>query len=136
VFIVILGGRSMAEIQDWYHAHLGVARAPEIPSKISVLADAYGDSPDTLYTIAALPLHGQAFIEADAMPAGVAPRPCVPGELPPAIAIVTFEVDVLPSGVDWITAPRTHAGAPYAGRRAGTCVGPAGELVELVEARR
>jgi hypothetical protein len=136
VFIVILGGRTMAEIQDWYHSRLGVPRAPEIPSKISVLANAYGEPVDTLYSIAALPLRGQAFIEADAMPAGVAARPCVPGELPPAIAIVTFEVDSLPTNVGWIEPPRAHAGAPYAGLRAGTCVGPAGELVELVEARR
>lgn len=132
VFIVILGGRTMAGMQDWYHERLGVPRAPEIPSKISVLANAYGVSVDTVYSIAALPLDGQAFIEADAMPAAATERPCVPGELPPAIAIVTFEVESLPQGVDWIEPPRVRDGAPYAGRRSGTCIGPAGELVELV----
>jgi hypothetical protein len=133
VFIMILGGRTMDGIQDWYAARLGVARAPVIPSKISVLAHAYGESVDTLYSIAALPLHGQSFIEADAMPAAVAPRPCAPGELPPAIAIVTFEVDALPEGLAWLDEPRRHDGLTNRGARSAVCVGPTGELVELVE---
>jgi hypothetical protein len=133
VFIMILGGRTMDELQDWYASRLGVARAPVIPSKISVLAHAYGDSPDTLYAIAALPLSGQSFIEADAMPAAVAPRPCLPGELPTAIAIVTFEVDALPDGIEWLAPPERHDGLGNRGARSAVCVGPAGELVELVE---
>lgn len=132
VFIVILGGRSLDELQDWYHAKLGVPRAPVMPSRISVLADAYGESPETLYPIAALPLAGRSFIEADAMPAAVAPRPCLPGELPPALALVTFEVPTLPDGLDWLSPPVELDGRPYAGRRSATCVGPAGELIELV----
>lgn len=133
VFIMILGGRTMDEIQDWYATRLGVARAPVIPSKISVLAHAYGESPDTLYSIAALPLNGQSFIEADAMPAAVAPRPCLPGELPPAIAMVTFEVDALPDGLAWLGPPQRHAGLANRDGRSAVCIGPAGELVELVE---
>ncbi len=133
VFIVILGGRTMDELQDWYEAKLGVPRAPVIPSKISVLAHAYGESPDTLYSIAALPLGGQAFIEADAMPAAVSPRPCLPGELPPAIAMVQFEVDALPDGVAWLSPPQRFDGLAGRGGRSAVCVGPAGELVELVE---
>jgi hypothetical protein len=135
VFIMILGGRSMTELQDWYAAKLGVPRAPEIPSKISVLAHAYGHSPETLYSIAALPLPGQAFIEADAMPAGVLPRPCLPGELPPAIAMVTFEVDALPDGLAWLAPPARHGGLANGDGTSAVCVGPAGELIELVTRR-
>jgi hypothetical protein len=133
VFIVILGGRTMDEVQDWYATHLGVPRSPVIPSRISVLANAYGESPDTLYSIAALPLSGQAFIEADAMPAAVLQRPCLPGELPPAISMVTFEVGTLPENLPWFTAPQRFDGLANAGGRSAVCRGPAGELIELVE---
>lgn len=133
VFIMILGGRTMDELQAWYATNLGVPNAPVIPSRISVLAEAYGDPPDTLYSIAALPLRGQSFIEADSMPAAATPRPCLPGELPPAIAIVTFEVDELPEGVPGLGAAMNHDGLANAGGRSAVCIGPAGELIELVE---
>ena len=132
VFIVILGGATMEGLQDAYASRFGVPRAPVIPSKISVLANAYGAPADTLYSIAALPLRGQSFIEADAMPAAAEPRPCLPGELPPAIAIVSFEAETLPAGVEWLAPPAALPGLPYRGRLAGTCRGPAGELVEVI----
>jgi hypothetical protein len=133
VFIVILGGRSIDELQDWYEKHLGVPRAPVIPSRISVLANTYGESTDTLYSIAALPLSRQAFIEADAMPSAALPRPCLPGELPPAIAMVSFEVDALPDGLAWFAPPQRFDGLANAGARSAVCRGPAGELIELIE---
>jgi len=132
VFIVILGGETMESLQDAYATRFGVPRAPVIPAKVSVLARAFGEPEDTLYSIAALPLRGQSFIEADAMPAAVAPRPCLAGELPPAIAIVSFESATLPAGVEWLAPPTALPGLAYRGRLAGTCRGPAGELIELI----
>lgn len=136
VFIVILGGRTMDDIQDWYHARLAVPRAPVMAARISVLANARGAPEDTLYDIAAVPLAGQAFIEADVMPAGTLERTALPGELPPGIALVSFEVDELPDGLAWLGEPATVAARPYGGRRSATCLGPAGERVELIVARR
>jgi catechol 2,3-dioxygenase-like lactoylglutathione lyase family enzyme len=132
VFIVILGGGTLDSLQDYYHERLGVPRAPAMPSVISVLSAQYGLARDYLHPIAALPLPGQCYIEADAMPPGVLPRPCRPGELPPGVAIVSFAVDRLPDG-GAIGGIATCATPPYDGSRAQLCVGAAGELIELIE---
>ena len=137
VFIVILGGQSLDGLQDFYHAELGVPRAAPMSSVVSVLSAAYDLPPDHRHRIAALPLTGQCYIEADEMPEAAAPRPCEPGQLPPGISIVSFEVGppVPPSLGSRLAEPCLQPGLLYDGRRAVTCVGAAGELVELIEAR-
>jgi catechol 2,3-dioxygenase-like lactoylglutathione lyase family enzyme len=132
-FIVILGGPSVAVISDFYSKHLGVAPAPLMSGVISVLSNAHGMPPDTPHELAALALRGQSFIEADAMPAGTLPRSSDGDELPPAISMVSFGVDARPSTVDGLAPPAALPQAPYHGRRAGVCVGAAGELIELIE---
>ena len=135
VFIVILGGASLGSLQDYYHRQFGVARAPVMPSVVSVMSARYDLPRDHLHPIAALPLRGQCYIEADQMPAQVAARPCDPGQLPPGIAMVTFEVDRLPQDLPSALGPAVAPpGLPYAGRAARGCVGATGELIELVEA--
>ena len=135
VFIVILGGASLEALQDHYHAQFGVPRAPAMPSVVSTLSVRYGLPADYRHPIAALAVGGQCYIEADQMPAGAVPRPCLPGELPPGIAMVSFEVERLPEGPSSGAGPAERiASLPYAGRRACICVGPAGELIELIEA--
>jgi hypothetical protein len=133
VFIVILGGTSVAEVNRWYSTHLGVGSAPVISAVISVLSNAHALPTDTRHDLAALALHGQSYIEADSMPPGTLPRDGAPGELPPGISMVTFIVDRLPTSVEYLHAPAALSGAPYCGRRAGVCTGPAGELIELIE---
>jgi hypothetical protein len=134
VFIVILGGSNLASLQDHYHQQLGVARVPVMHSVVSTLSARYGLPADFQHPIAALPLGGKCYIEADQMPDAAIARPCAPGELPPAIAMVSFEVEALadqPSGSLGTT--ERPPSLPYAGRRTRTCVGPAGELIELIE---
>lgn len=135
VFIVIVGGPSVGALNAWYTEHLGVARAPIIPAVISVLSNAHGLPADTRHELAALTLSGQSYIEADAMPAGTLARTAADGELPPAIAMVGFEVDALPSTPEYLGSPETVPIAPYHGRRVGLCTGAGGELVELIETR-
>ena len=135
VFIVILGGASLDALQDYYHLQFGVARAPVMPSVVSVISARYGLPRDFRHPIAALQVRGQCYIEADQMPAAVAPRPCDPGQLPPGIAMVSFEIDRLPDALPSALGPAQSApGLPYDGRRSRTCVGAAGELIELIEA--
>jgi len=133
VFIVILGGESLENLQDYYQLQHGLARAPVMPAAIGALSVQYGLPEDQLHPIAALQIGGQCYIEADQMPAAVKPRPCEPGHLPPGVAMVSFEVDSLPEFVPG-TLGEAHAskGLPYAGRRSCTCVGGAGELIELI----
>jgi hypothetical protein len=47
---------------------------------------------------------------------------------------VSFTVSTWPTGLEWIAPPRALPQAPYYGRRAGVCVGAAGEWIELIEA--
>jgi catechol 2,3-dioxygenase-like lactoylglutathione lyase family enzyme len=134
VFIVIVGGPSVAQVNDFYHRHFGVAKAPVIPVVISVVSQAHGLPPDSRHDLAALALLGQSYIEADTMPPGTLPRTSVGDELPPAISMVSFVVERLPDALPWLAPPRTLSPAPYHGRRTAVCVGAAGELIELIEA--
>jgi catechol 2,3-dioxygenase-like lactoylglutathione lyase family enzyme len=133
VFIVILGGPSVQDVNAFYEAHFEVPDAAVVPCVISVLSNAHGIPADTRHDLAALPLQGQSYIEVDRMPSGTRPRDSRDGELPPAIAIVSFGIKQLPTTLDWISPPRALAQAPYHGRRAGLCRGVAGELIELIE---
>ncbi|MFM7395802.1 MAG: hypothetical protein ACKO42_01620 [Gammaproteobacteria bacterium] len=133
VFIVILGGPSVQQVNAFYREHFGVAEAAVVPVVISVLSKAHGMPPDTGHDLAALPLQGQSYIEVDRMPAATKPRDAREGELPPAISMVTFGVKQLPAGLEWIAPPRALPEAPYHGRRAALCRGAAGELIELIE---
>jgi len=134
VFIVVLGGASLESLQDFYHEQFGLLRAPVMHSVVSTLSARYGLPADYRHPIAALPVGGQCYIEADQMPPTAARRPSAPGELPPGIAMVSFEVARLPEPLLSSLGPTGRpAGLPYGGRRACTCVGPAGELIELIE---
>jgi catechol 2,3-dioxygenase-like lactoylglutathione lyase family enzyme len=134
VFIVILGGSSLEALQDHYHARFGVPRVPAMQSVVSTLSAKYMLPPDHRHPIAALPVGGQCYIEADQMPGAAIARPCDPGELPPAIAMVSFEVDPFPTSPPGALGPTERPPSPpYGGRRTSSCVGPAGELIELIE---
>jgi catechol 2,3-dioxygenase-like lactoylglutathione lyase family enzyme len=133
-FIVILGGSSLDLLQDFYHGRFGVARAEAMPSVISVLSAPYGLPRDYRHAIAALEIAGQCYIEADEMPPGAVARPCEPGQLPPGIAMVSFEVDRLPDTASSLGPAHRSPALPYGGRRSLACLGAAGELIELVEA--
>ena len=134
VFIVICGGPSVAELNAFYARHFGVAIAAVIPAIISVLSNAHGMASDSKHDLAAIALHGQSYIEADSMPAGTLARDSIAGELPPGIASVSFGIDSLQATTArFLAPPRALSEAPYRGRRAATCVGAGGELIELVE---
>ena len=54
--------------------------------------------------------------------------------LPPGNALVSLAMTNLAAcDAAWISPPVRRDGPLYEGRRAGTCIGPAGELLELVE---
>ena len=108
-FIVILGGPSMDALQDFYAERFGVPRAPAVESRVKGMSAAFGLDPEHRYPIAALPLAGKCLIEVDQMPDAAAPRKTRPQQLPPGIAIVSFD-----------------------GRQSGCLRGPADEIVELV----
>ena len=134
VFIVILGGRTAAGVNQFYREQFELAMAPVIPGVISVISNAHGLPSETPHELAAITLSGQSFIEADTMPASTTPRPEIAGELPPAISMVSFGVDSIERVRPlWLAPARTLPMAPYHGRRAAVCAGAAGEWIELIE---
>jgi catechol 2,3-dioxygenase-like lactoylglutathione lyase family enzyme len=111
-FIVIVGGSSLQSLQDFYASAFGVARAAAVESRVQTMALAFGLSRETRFRIAALPLRGDCYIEADEMPTSARALPTDPADLVPGISMVSFH--------------GSGTGAPRVLR------GSAGELLELV----
>lgn len=128
VFIVILGGPSMADLQDYYARHFEVPNAPVMESRVKGMSAAFGKSPDHKYPIAALPLAGRNLIEVDEMPAQATARPAPRGQLPAGIAMVSFASTAI-AGADY-----RRDEPPYRGAAGASCLtGPAGELIEVIQ---
>lgn len=114
-FIVIVAGPSLDALISFYTERFAVPETARMESRVKAMSEAFGLSPEHRYAIAALPLRGRSYIEADQMPPEAQP-PDAPGDqLPPGIAIVSF------------------ATAPDARPASVSCtVGPAGEMIELI----
>ncbi len=128
-FIVILAGESMSSMQAFYARQFDVAHAPVLESRITLASKAFGLPAEQKYPIAALSLQDQSFIEVDEFPAAAMPRNAPPGELPPGIAIVSFQCN---ASADSVNPLSSLSGAPYGERLTGCCRGASGELIELL----
>ncbi len=134
VFIVILGGPSVAAINEFYTRHFGVAKAAVMP--VRDLGGLAGARPAARlrHDLAALALTRPVLHRGRHH---ARRRPCrrsaAHGELPPAISMVSFGVERLPDTLGWIAPPTALPQAPYHGRRAAVASGAAGELIELIE---
>ncbi|MDJ0653905.1 MAG: hypothetical protein QNJ40_07120 [Xanthomonadales bacterium] len=134
VFIMVVGARELEPLADFY-GELGNRVVGPFPYRVSVLSRSYGLPPGTLYDLKIAVLSNRFLIELDDYPDQVEPRDRGPGELPPGVAMVTFEVEDLDAlNLPWQSPPSLRQVAPYAGRRSATAIGPAGEFIELVEA--
>jgi hypothetical protein len=112
VFIVIVGGPSLGDLLEFYTSRFGVPEPQRMESRVKAMSEAFGLSPEHRYPIAALPLRGHCYIEADQMPPLARPPVAAGKHLPPGIAIVSFRSEECESPA---------------------CVtGPAGELIEVL----
>lgn len=110
VFIVIVGGPSLDDLLGFYCSTYAVPQPQRMESRVKAMSEVFGLSPEHRYQIAALPLGGSCYIEADQMPPGATPA-ASGTTLPPGIAVVSF---------------RGAKGA------ANVChIGAAGEIIEL-----
>lgn len=139
-FIVVVAGPDFQPLLRWWVDHFQLRERPVRQSKVRVLQDAQGLGPDHAFELSAIGMrqHGN-LVELDAYPNGegfvASPRPRIAGHLPPGNAIASFEVeDLEPYAAMAIDLPERRFEAAYGGRRVCTLVGPAGELVELIEA--
>jgi hypothetical protein len=134
VFIVVVGGNNLSALREFYADKFRLTISPPAPYRISVLSNAHGLDPEQLHPLSVARLSSRFLIELDQYPPTATVRPCRSGELPPGVSIVSFTVDSLddvPSNFIQPSANINHP--PYNGRKIAVAVGPAGELVELIE---
>jgi hypothetical protein len=137
-FIMVVAGPDARVLTDFYVQQLGTTEAFFMQSPVNVISRAQGLPPDHLFPLALVRL--RAFsnsIEIDGYPPGTGPRPVAEGELPPGVSITSFTVPDLDAldPATFITPPVRPGGVAYGDNRVATIVGPAGELIELVEER-
>lgn len=130
VFIMVVAGPDIQALQDWYADTFNLERGNINNSPIALINRAQGIPEDSERPITTLRLknHGNLF-ELDGYGDHTGPRPRNEGELPPGVAMTSVTVDSLDDiNADFLTKPV----AAY-GTRTATAVGPAGELLELIE---
>lgn len=139
-FIVVNAGPDFSTLLRWYVDHFDLRERPVRQSKVEVLQNAQGLGRDQTFELSAIGMRQRGnLLELDGYPNGAGyvagPRPRASGHLPPGNALASFEVaDLEPYAALAIRPPETRMEAAYIGRRACTILGPAGELLELVEA--
>lgn len=132
-FIVIVGGASLDDMQQYFNDAFGVPRGQAMESRVQTMALEFGLSREHRFRIAALPLTGRCYIEADQMPAEAAALPLIHRELPAGIAMVSFDLKATAGQDGSSRTPPPDAGPPYADATAVDCVrGAAGEILELI----
>ena len=89
-FIVVLAGKSLDEMQDYFHENFALAKATIIESRIRSISRVFNYPEDTKYKAAALTLKGQSMIELDELPKEGNKRYSLEGYLPAGIAMVSF----------------------------------------------
>lgn len=133
-FIVVVGGPDIDELRAFYAEVLGLPVSPAQDVRMSVMSNANGLDPETLHPLAIAQLPSRFLIELDQYPPQATTRPQRHLELPPGMAMVSFTVASLDPFRDRLVAPAvTLKEAPYENSLAGVLVGPAGELIELIE---
>lgn len=134
LFIAILGTPDRAGSMAWYQATLGLIDGGTYSIPYSMINKAFDLPADHMTTISMAQAGRMPIVEVDDYPAAAIARSRDDGRLPAGNALVSLAVDSLDRpGLAFIAPPRIHDGPFYSGRRAGTVVGPAGELLELVE---
>ena len=80
----------MDEMQDYFHAHFGLAKATIIESRVRSISRVFNYPEDTKYKAAALALKDQSMIELDELPKEGNNRFSIDGYLSAGIAMVSF----------------------------------------------
>lgn len=132
-FIVIVGGQSLEGMQRYFQQAFGVPETPAMESRVQTMALEFGLSREHRFRLAALPLRGRCYIEADEMPAGATPLPEQHTELPAGISMVSFYTPASPADAGAGFSAPPASGPPYTGATGAQCVrGAAGELLEII----
>ena len=103
---------------------------------MTVLNKAHGFDIERVHPIAMARINNEFAIEIDGYPDTATTRPHRFGELPPSMAIVSFEVDSYDGLEDSMLGPaQPISGLPYNGRMVAVLRGATGELIEAIKKR-
>lgn len=134
IFIVILAAKDRVKSIAWYRDKLHLDEGDTYTIAYGMINNAFGLPADTTSSLTMVQAGRMPIVEVDDYPAQTVERPQATGCLPPGNSLVTLAVQSLDElDLDWIVAPAVQSGPVYAGRRAGTVLGPSGELLELIE---
>lgn len=133
-FVVVLGSTDLDAMRRFYGDMGASVAGGTMQARLTVLNKAFGFDPETKHPIGMARVSDQYSLELDQYPQSASIRRTRPGELPPAIAMVSFEVKSLDQVKTPLVAPsKAISSLPYHGRRVGVIKGPAGELIELIQ---
>ncbi len=138
-FIVILAGRDITQVRDWYANTFAMRKNDIRSSGGKVVPRALGLPEGSSLPISLLGLKefGNRIQLDGYLDHGSGARSRLDGELPPGNAIVSFSVERIAAiNAKLIATPVIMPGPALAGLRAATLTGPAGELIELIEEQR
>jgi hypothetical protein len=136
VFIMVIGSRDHETLRNYYQTTFDLPVTAPMPYRIGVLSNTYGLPEETKHNIAIASISNRFLIELDQYPQSVQSQSQQAGQLPPGIAIVTFEVENIETlENNFIGEFHPINKYPYTGRASGVLRGPAGELIEIVQQR-
>ena len=119
---------------QWYKDKIRLTEGDTYTLEYSMINDAFGKPAGTVSDITMVQNDRLPIVEVDDYPPEATMRAKHDGMLPPGNGLVSLAVNNLDDiAVDWIKPPSAQSQAPYLGRRAATTIGPAGELLELIE---
>lgn len=127
VFIVVAGGPDLPALFDSY-AGFGNAIDPPVSTRVQVISWANGLDPETEHAHGLIKLPHGTLIELDAYPAVTRPRARAAGELPPGMAMVSFDI----TDPTLLTAGAAQPALLPGGGRAICRRGAADEWIELI----
>ncbi len=134
MFIVILATPDREAAVAWYRDRLLLEAADTFTLEYRMINQAFGLPDGTTSALTMIQKGKLPIVEVDDYPPQAAPRETLPACLPPGNALVSLGMDSLETlTLDWITPPVARSEPLYGGRRAGTVLGSAGELIELIE---
>lgn len=134
IFIMILAAPDRQKALDFYTRKFGWREGDSYNLTYTVINNAFGFGPDHKTDITTTGVGRLINNEIDQYPEGTVVRAKADGMLPPGIAAVTYMMPSLDGlEVEFFTPPHRQPGVLYGDRRTASCVGAAGELIELIE---
>ena len=134
---MVVAGPDAQALTDFYVSNFSAEKAFFLQTPINVVSKAQQLPADHLFSMGFVRLgEFSNSIEIDGYPEETSgPRPVAEGELPPGVSISSFgvsDLDLIDTSL-FVSPPVRLTGAAYMGNRSATIVGPAGELIELIE---